>query len=454
MTPKLTFLGGAGTVTGSKYLLEHAGRSLLVDCGLFQGYKNLRLRNWSPLPVRADNIDAVLLTHAHLDHSGYLPLLVRQGFKGPIYSTEATRDLCRILLEDSGRLQEQDAAFANRHHTSRHSPALPLYTEADARRCLKQFHTTPFDKTISLQSGAKFRFLRAGHILGAASIIVEAAGQHIGFSGDIGRYDDPLMIDPVSPGEVDYLLIESTYGNRKHSSVDAESALEEIVTRTVRRGGTVVIPAFAVGRAQSLIYHLGRLKASGRLPLWPVFLDSPMAMNATEIFLRHQKDQRLSRNQMKLMDKDINYVRTAEESKALTASVVPKVIISASGMATGGRVLHHLAEYLPDHRSTVVMAGFQAGGTRGAALLAGASSLRIHGRDVPVRAEIAELDMLSAHAGQDELVRWAEAIKGKPRQVFVVHGEPAASDELRRLLRDKLDWDCHVAEHGETVELT
>ncbi len=453
MTLKLTFLGGAGTVTGSKYLLDHSGKHVLIDCGLFQGYKNLRLRNWSPLPVPAASIDAVFLTHAHLDHSGYLPLLVRQGFKGPIYCTEATRDLCEILLADSGRLQEQDATFSNRHHTSRHNPALPLYTEDDALRCLKQFRTAPFDEPISLLSGVTFSFLRAGHILGAATIIVEVAGRRIGFSGDIGRYDDPLMLDPVSPGGVDYLLMESTYGNRQHSSLDAETALVDIITRTVRRGGTVIIPAFAVGRAQSLLYHIGCLKADGRLPLCPVFLDSPMAINATEIFLRHHKDQRLSRKQLKLMDSHIKYVRTAEESKVVTASVVPKVVISASGMATGGRVLHHLAEYAPDHRSAVVLAGFQAGGTRGAALLAGARTLRILGRDVPVRAEVAELDMLSAHAGQDELIRWAEAVEGKPRRVFVVHGEPAASDELRRLLRDKLDWDCHVAEHGETVEL-
>ena len=453
MTLKLTFLGGAGTVTGSKYLLQHGGKRLLVDCGLFQGFKNLRLRNWSRLPVPAASIDAVLLTHAHLDHSGYLPLLMRQGFRGPVYCTEATRDLCEILLPDSGHIHEQDAAYANRHRFSRHNPALPLYTEADARRCLDQLRPIPFDTDVPLAPAATARFLRAGHILGAASIVVEARGRRIGFSGDIGRYDDPLMVDPVSPGALDHLLIESTYGDRVHSTQDAEDALEEIILRTTHRGGTVIIPAFAVGRAQAVIYHIAKLKAAGRLPLWPIFLDSPMAIDATEVFLRHQGDQKLSAEQLKLLNTHVRYVRTAEESKALTATVMPKVIISASGMATGGRVLHHLAHYAPDRRNAVVMAGFQAGGTRGAALLAGTRSLRIHGRDVPVRAEVAELDMLSAHAGQDELLRWARGIRGRPHRVFIVHGEPTASDLLRRLLRDNLDWDCHVAEHNETVEL-
>lgn len=453
MSLKLTFLGGAGTVTGSKYLLESGGRRLLVDCGLFQGFKSLRLQNWSPLPVAASGIDAVLVTHAHLDHSGYLPLLVRQGFSGPVYCTEATRDLCEILLPDSGHLQEQDAAFANRHRFSRHHPALPLYTEKDARHCLKQLHPVRFNTQVQLPGGSECHFVRAGHILGAASIVVKAEGKRIGFSGDIGRYDDPLMLDPVTPGPLDYLLLESTYGNRLHSELDAEDALEAFITRTLKRGGTVIVPAFAVGRAQSLIYHISRLKAAGRLPMWPVFLDSPMAIDATEIFQRHHDDQRLSRKELELLDGQIRYVRTAEESKAVTASLVPKIIISASGMATGGRVLHHLAQYAPDRRSAILLAGFQAGGTRGATLLAGAATIRIHGRDIPVRAEIGELDMLSAHAGQDELLRWARAVKGRPKRVFIVHGEPGASDTLRRLLRDRLDWDCHVPKHGERVEL-
>jgi metallo-beta-lactamase family protein len=331
---------------------------------------------------------------------------------------------------------------------------LPLYTEKDARHCLKQIHPVRFGAPLRLPGGSECHFVRAGHILGAASIVVEAEGKRIGFSGDIGRYNDPLMLDPVSPGSLDYLLLESTYGNRLHSGVDAEDALEAFITRVLKRGGTVVIPAFAVGRAQSLIYHISRLKAAGRLSLWPVFLDSPMAIDATDIFQRHQRDQRLDRKQLKLLDGEIRYVRTAEESKAVTASLVPKIIISASGMATGGRVLHHLAQYAPDRRNAILLAGFQAGGTRGAALLAGATTIRIHGRDIPVRAEIGEMDMLSAHADQDELVRWAGAVEGKPRQVFVVHGEPDASDMLRRLLRDRLDWNCQVPEHGQTVELS
>ena len=343
MTLSLSFLGGAGTVTGSKYLLDDGKSRILIDCGLFQGYKALRLRNWAPPPVDPRAIGAVILTHAHLDHSGYLPLLAKKGFRGPVLCTSATADLCGILLTDSGHLQEQDAEFANRHHFSRHHPALPLYTEDDARGCLERLRSTPFDHAIDVPGGASLRFVRAGHILGAASAVITWHGLTIAFSGDIGRYGDPLMPDPVTPAAADYLVMEATYGDRRHDPSDPEDLLATIINDTVHRGGTVVVPAFAVGRAQSLLYHVARLKAAKRLPeLLPVFLDSPMAIEATDIFRRHGADHRLRDEQLSLLNGGIHYVRSSAESKALTANPVPKVIISASGMATGGRVLHHL----------------------------------------------------------------------------------------------------------------
>ncbi len=455
MTLSLSFLGGTGTVTGSKYLVRHSHGSLLVDCGLFQGFKYLRLRNWAPLPLEPRKLGAVLLTHAHLDHSGALPLLARQGFRGPVYCTEATRDLCEILLPDSGRIQEQDADFANRHGFSRHHPALPLYTEEDARRCLKLMRPVRFDTGIDLAPGVNASFLRAGHILGAASILLQAEGVRIGFSGDLGRFNDPLMPDPQPFAAVDHLLLESTYGDRRHPDESAQDALAAIITHTAKRGGTVIVPAFAVGRAQSVLFHLAQLKAGGRLPpLLPVFLDSPMAIDATELFLRNTSDHRLGPAELKLMDGDVRYVHSSEESKALTANPMPKVIISASGMATGGRVLHHLAHYAPDPRNSIVFTGFQAGGTRGAAMLQGAPSIKVHGREVPVRAEVRALDMLSAHADQGELLRWAAGLRQPPKTAFMVHGEPNASDTLRQLVRDRLGWNSIVPEHGAEYSLS
>ena len=452
---KLTFLGGAGTVTGSKYLLEKDDHRILIDCGLFQGYKALRLRNWAGLPISPASISAVVLTHAHLDHSGYLPLLVRKGFSGPVFCTQATASLCGILLPDSGHLQEQDAEFANRHRFSKHHPALPLYTEKDARRALKHLRPHGFDQVEQLPGGAHITFLRAGHILGAATVVVEWDGCRIAFSGDIGRYDDPLMPDPVAPEKVDYLLMESTYGDRRHDRIDPQDALADIITKTIHRGGTVIVPAFAVGRAQSLLYHISQLKHSGRLSaLVPIFLDSPMAIDATGLFLKHHSDHRLASDQLKLIDGDVQYVHTGQDSKALTANRMPKVIISASGMATGGRVLHHLEHYAPDARNTIVFAGFQAGGTRGAALVAGATSIKMYGRYIPVRAAVHNLSMLSAHADQDELLRWAGTLKAAPKQTFVIHGEPTAADMLRHSLEEKLNWACLVPDHLQQVILS
>lgn len=449
----LRFLGAAGTVTGSRYLLESGRRRILVDCGLFQGLKQLRLRNWGPFPVDPRSIETIILTHAHLDHSGYLPALTRDGYAGRVLCTSATQDYCEILLPDSGNLQEKDAEYANRHGFSKHKPALPLYTLRDAERALSHLSPVPFDVDHGLESGVRIRFRHAGHILGAANVAFDWEGTKVVFSGDLGRYDDPVMLDPVSVRDADFLVIESTYGDRRHEKRDPEDAIAEIVARTVGRGGTVVIPAFAVGRAQSLLFHLERLKAKGRLANVPIFLDSPMAIDASEILCRHLDDHRLSEKQCRMACGIARYVRKAEESKALTANPMPKIIISASGMATGGRVLHHLKRYAPDSKSTILFAGFQAAGTRGAAMVAGADTIKIHGQYIPVRAEVANLSMLSAHADVDEILRWLRGFERPPRLTFITHGEPVASDALRRRIEEELGWTCTIPEHQEKVDL-
>ena len=453
MALTLSFLGGAGTVTGSKFLIESDGHRILVDCGLFQGLKELRLRNWARFPIDPSSIEAVILTHAHLDHTGYLPLLVKQGFAGPVQCSEATADFCGILLPDAGHLQERDAEFANRHGFSKHKPALPLYTQADAINALQNLTPVPFDSACSVPGGASFCLRHAGHILGAASVQLDWGGTTLVFSGDLGRYDSSTMLDPAPCDHADYLVVESTYGNRRHDRRSPEEALLEVIDRTVARGGTVVIPSFAVGRAQSLLWHLYRLKASGQLANVPVFLDSPMAIDASDIFCRHLDDHRLTDPECRNSCAVAQYVRSVEDSKRLTADPTPKVIISASGMATGGRVLHHLKHYAPDAKNTILFAGFQAAGTRGAAMVAGAESVKIHGEQIPIRAEVHNLDMLSAHADAHEILRWLRGFAKPPRMTFVVHGEPSASDALRRRIEEDLGWRSVVPDHGQQVEL-
>ena len=451
--PHLTSLGGAGTVTGSKHLLEVEGRSVLVDCGLFQGQKALREQNWAPFPVSPESIGSVVLTHAHLDHSGYIPKLVRDGFRRRIASTHATMELSDILLRDSGHLQENDAEYANRHGFSKHKPALPLYGVRDAERAIEFFAPAALHQPIDLPDGARLTLRRAGHILGAATAEIDWGGQKVVFSGDLGRYDDPVMKDPELVPDADYLLVESTYGDRRHERADPTEALGQIIERTTQRGGTVVIPAFAVGRAQSLLYHLWRLKQAGRIGLIPIYLDSPMAIDASELLCRHLDDHRLVPEVCRAACAVATYTRDVEASKAITASPMPKVIISASGMLTGGRVLHHLKAYGPDTRNTIVLSGFQAAGTRGAALLGGAREVKIHGQWIPIRAEVKNLPMLSAHADADEILRWLGGFKRPPRRTFIVHGEPQASETLRTRIEGELGWSCVVSEPMKRYEL-
>lgn len=450
---RLTFMGAAGTVTGSKYLLEHGGRRMLVDCGLFQGLKQLRLRNWDAFPLAPEKIDAVVLTHAHIDHSGYLPALAKQGFKGRVFSTHATRALATLLLPDSGHLQEEDAFYANRHGFSRHQPALPLYTEQDARSVLKQFKPQDYGEAFEPIPGVTVRFTLAGHILGAASVHVGWEGGSVLFSGDLGRDEDIVMRPPEAPPAADCVVIESTYGDRIHEQEDPATLLAATINRTAARGGIVVVPAFAVGRAQALMYMVSNLKREGRIPDLPVFLNSPMAADATEIYHKYQKEHRLDAQQCERMCRAAKIVNSVEESRKLNEMRYPAVIISASGMATGGRVVHHLKAFAPDHRNTILLAGYQAVGTRGAALAAGAKEIKIHGQYVPVRAEVVSLGSLSAHADRTELLHWIGRLPRPPKRVFVTHGEAAAADSLRQAIEEKHRWPAVVAEQMQAVEL-
>ena len=450
---KLTFLGATGTVTGSKYLVETHDLRLLVDAGLFQGIKDDRARNWAELPIKPEKLDALLLTHAHIDHSGYIPRLTTTGFTGPVYCSPATLDLCRIMLPDSGHLQEDDAEAANRYGYSRHAPALPLYTQEDAEQALKQFKTVPFGQPQELDDEVRFTLHRAGHILGASFIRLEEAGTSILFSGDIGRYNDPVLKAPAGIQDADYVVIESTYGDRLHDKADPTEQIGEVVSRTIGRGGSVVIPAFAVGRAQSLLYHLYRLKAEKRIPDVPVYLDSPMAISATTLMQRFANDHRLSPEECAAMCDAAIYTRTAEASRAIHSTIWPKVIISASGMATGGRVLHHLKECLGNPRNTILLAGFQAAGTRGDKLARGERELRIHGQDWPVKAEIVKLDSMSAHADYDDLLRWLGHLSQPPKKVFITHGEPAAAASLQQKISERFGWPAIVPALGDMFEL-
>ncbi len=450
---RISFIGATGTVTGSKYLLESSGARVLVDCGLFQGWRELRARNWADPPFDPRSIDAVVLTHAHIDHTGYLPRLVKLGFRGRAYCTSGTRDLLRVLLPDAGFLQEEAARHAAKGGYSRHERPLPLYTRDEAEASLRCLEPVEFHEAFAPARGVVGRYTRAGHILGSACLTLRADESTIAFSGDVGRPHDPIMRPPEPLPAADFLVVESTYGDRTHPSDDLRDALGTIVRETVARGGTIVVPAFAVGRAQHLLHLLSELRQAGSIPEVPVFLDSPMATEATTIFCRHLDDHGISKPACHRMCKLPTYTREPEQSKAIDASSTSAIVISASGMATGGRVLHHLRRFLPDERSAVLIVGYQPTGTRGRSLLDGARELTLFGQTVSVRAKVVQLPGLSAHADQAELLAWLRASGIAPSRVFVTHGEPTASSVFRDRLVSVLGWNAEVPEDGSTHDL-
>ena len=449
----LSFYGAAQTVTGSKYLLSIGNKNILLDCGLFQGLKNLRQRNWEDPPFDVAKIDAVVLTHAHIDHSGYLPVLMKRGYQGPVYCTEATRDLCSILLPDSGHLQEEEALFLTKHKYARHDPALPLYTREEAEQSVKLLDPVAFDTDIDLGDGIRFRYTPAGHILGAAWVTFMHEGFRVVFSGDVGRMVDAIMNPPVPIEHADVLVCESTYGDRLHPDEDPRDELATVISRTVQRGGTVVIPAFAVGRTQALLYLIADLKKSRMIPDVPVYLNSPLGIDATDIFRQHAGEHRLSASECADMFRVAEFIRSEEASRALNTTGGPAIILAGSGMATGGRVVHHLRTLLPDPRNTVLLAGFQAPGTRGEALENGADEIKIFGEFVPVRAEVVSLDSMSAHADYTELVEWLSKVKPAPKRVFLTHGEPKSADALRKHFDRAFGWNAEIPEYKQTVRL-
>jgi metallo-beta-lactamase family protein len=460
---KITFLGAAGTVTGSKYLIETGGKKLLVDCGLFQGGQDLTQRNWNPLPLDAATIDWIVVTHAHIDHTGYLPKVVSAGYRGPIYCDAATRELCQLLLLDSAHLQEEDAKFAAKKHYSSHANPLPLYTTPDAQATLSQFKEIPRSDTFTISPEFSVRTHDAGPILGSCWLeltITENGKQMvIVFSGDVGRYDQPILNDPTPPSRADFLLCESTYGDRDHPDGSVADALADAINRVAKRGGAVVIPSFAVGRTQTLMWYLRQLDEAKRIPQLPVYVDSPMAIGVTDIYARHREDHDLDFKQAELQGnkdplnlREVHMTRSVDDSKAIN-SVASCIIISASGMATGGRILHHLAQRLPDAKNAVLLVGYQGEGTNGRALQDGAQYLRIHGEEVPVRAEVVRVDQLSAHAGRSELLRWLSGFTVAPRQTFLVHGEPVALQSLRAAITTRMQWPVTVPAYLQSFDL-
>lgn len=475
--PYIQFLGAAGTVTGSKHLLNvsgdqsgKAGVQALVDCGLFQGKKEWRERNWQNLPFAAADIDCVILTHAHLDHCGWIPRLVKQGFKGPIYATPPTIDLCSVILPDSGHLQEEDAEFHNRHKTSRHDPALPLYTQEEAQACLQYFQPVAFGETKQISPELSFRFVHAAHILGSsmAEVTLNAAGKtrKLLFTGDIGRVRDnniapgKVVYSGPQPGEdADIVVMESTYGNRLHPKDDPRPQLAKAIRETVERGGSVVVPAFAVERTQKFLFMLKELMESGQAPRVPVYCDSPMAIKAVEIFLKHAEEyseatkQLIARYGSPLKWQGFTFAQTSEESKKINDSRFPCVIISSSGMVTGGRILHHLAQRLPDPRNTVLFIGFQAPGTRGFTIKSGAPEVKIFGQMVPIRAQILAFEQFSDHADTPELLEWLHTFSKKPVTTYLVHGEPEASSQLRDAVMKDLGWNVQIAEWMQKAKI-
>lgn len=450
---KLQFLGGAGTVTGSKFLLTIDNYKILIDCGLFQGLKNLRLKNWDTLPVDPSTIDAVILTHAHIDHSGFIPRLVQQGFSGPIYSTHATWDLCKILLPDSGYLMEEEANYLNRTNLSKHKPALPLFTIQQAENSLRNFKTVSFNQFTNLAPKIGFEFLYAGHILGAASIVITAGDKKIAFTGDIGRMEDKIFYEPEQLPPIDYLITESTYGDRLHPQNDVLDDFAFAINEANSKSGVIMIPAFAIGRSISMIHALYLLTKSKRIPRLPIYLNSPMATSFSELFFMYKDLHKLTDDECREMEQMVQFVRTQDESIELNLKKGPMLIISASGMITGGRILHHLKAFAPDERNMIILTGYQAPGTRGEALEKGEKQLKIHGDYVDIRASVKMLNGLSAHADYNEIIGWLTKSKIHPKKTFIVHGDPSSSDSFRLKLKDQLGWDCVTPEHLQSFDL-
>lgn len=461
---KLTFLGAAGSVTGSKYLVEAAGKRLLVDCGIFQGSQELQDRNYKPLPIDPSSIDYLVLTHAHLDHTGWLPVLVKSGYRGPIYANPATIELTTILLKDSAFIQTEDAMHARLHKDIHHPHPDPLYTPEDIDPTLKLFKSMPRSGGFDISPEFHVDSYDAGHILGSSSLVLTIAEggkkRVVVFSGDVGRYNQAILKDPTTPPvQADVLICESTYGDREHAEGDPAELLSQIINRVVKRGGSIVIPSFAIGRTQTFMYYLHQLEGQQRIPRVPVYVDSPMALSATDLYLKHKEDQDLDYLREEGSDgkgdplsvHEFHLTRTVEESKAINSVKTPCIIISASGMVSGGRVLHHLAQRLPDARNAVILAGFQAQGTRGRALQEGAKSLNLYGQVVPVGAEILEMGQLSAHAGKSELLRWLAALPAPPKQTYLTHGEPVAAQALQAAITEKFGWKAAVARYLDSV---
>lgn len=454
----LTFLGAAGTVTGSKYLVDTSTHRVLVDCGLFQGLKELRLRNWQPLPITPSSIDAVVLTHAHLDHCGYLPRLVSHGFKGRVFCTAGTRDLVGLVLPDSAHIQEEDAKDANRHQYSKHHPALPLYTSDDAERALMLLQPVGYDRPVPVAPGVEVEFINAGHLLGSSFVRMRLGERTVLFGGDLGRYGRPVLPDPTPVEQADVLLLESTYGDRLHQPDDRGDRLAEIITSVAARGGKLIIPAFAIGRVEEVIYWLRRLEEEHRIPALPVFVDSPMAAKALQFYAQRadELDPEMrpeARRVSTFVTRRMTTVASAQQSKELVASRQSAIIIASSGMATGGRVLHHLLATLSNPKNTVLFVGFQAAGTRGRALLEGAPSVRIKGRDVGVAATIDHINSMSAHADAGEIMRWLSGFRVPPTMTYLVHGEAAGLSALQRRIETEKQWPVRIANYEERVDL-
>ncbi len=444
MPPSIQFLGAAGTVTGSKFLFRADNYKILVDCGLFQGLKALRLQNWEKLPVEAASIDALILTHAHLDHTGYVPLLVRNGFKGKIFCTAPTRELAKIILTDSAHIQEEDAKFANEQGYSKHNPAVPLYTSGDVVRALKLFSTEPADKWVKLSKDIKFRFSPSGHILGSAFIELDYQGTRVVFSGDLGRKAPLMLHPPTQITTADYLVVESTYGDRVHASESPINVLKRVINETVARKGHVIIPSFAVGRVQDVLYLISKLKRQKSIPNIPVYLDSPMGIHATEVLLDYPEWHKLGAREVQAFCQDVIMVQNQQQSHEIARAKKSTIVVAGSGMLTGGRVLHHLQVRLADPRNTILLVGFQAAGTRGRLLRDGIPELKMFGQYVAVKAHVEELSSLSAHADQKEILAWLAGFRSAPKMTFIVHGEPQAADALRVRIRDSLNWPVEV----------